>query len=416
MEFEYNENYQHLSSACLNLTDACNLACRYCFVQQHPHYMSLDTAKQAIDFLVKNLRIKKENKYINDDGMCVVTFFGGEPTLMWDQIIVPLVAYAEEKYPLEVDFSITTNAVLLNEERITFLSKHKIHPLLSMDGAKFTQDSNRPAQNGQSSFDAVLKNIPFLLQHFPATTFRATIDQNTVGHTFENYLFAISQGFRNIFMTPNAREEWSLENKNILKREVEKIYWFIANSFCNGEMPINFSMVNDSFIQVLQHDLKVLNEPQGKEIHTTRSPIRCGMGTGFGSIGYDGKIYGCQEQDSKTDKNIFYIGDIFSGIDIDKHISLLDTYSTIATMECNNQEICKQCKLRNICSEWACPSASWDLYKSFFIDSEMNCLWRQYGFDCATVLMKYFVENQNDLFKEYLNNYCDFGAYLKEDA
>ena len=89
-----------------------------------------------------------------------------------------------------------------------------------------------------------------LLQHFPATTFRATIDQNTVGHTFENYLFAISQGFRNIFMTPNAREEWSLENKNILKREVEKIYWFIANSFCNGEMPINFSMVNDSFIQV----------------------------------------------------------------------------------------------------------------------------------------------------------------------
>jgi hypothetical protein len=36
----------------------------------------------------------------------------------------------------------------------------------------------------------VQKNIPILLKYFPNTTFRSTIDENTVDHTFENYVFA----------------------------------------------------------------------------------------------------------------------------------------------------------------------------------------------------------------------------------
>ena len=43
-----------ISSAFLNLTNACNLACRYCFVKQSPDYMSYQTAKDAADFLAAN--------------------------------------------------------------------------------------------------------------------------------------------------------------------------------------------------------------------------------------------------------------------------------------------------------------------------------------------------------------------------
>ena len=31
--FIYKEEYKYLTNVCLNLTDACNLACRYCFVE-----------------------------------------------------------------------------------------------------------------------------------------------------------------------------------------------------------------------------------------------------------------------------------------------------------------------------------------------------------------------------------------------
>ena len=42
MSFEYKEKYKYPTKICLNLTDNCNLACRYCFVEQHPHYMTYD--------------------------------------------------------------------------------------------------------------------------------------------------------------------------------------------------------------------------------------------------------------------------------------------------------------------------------------------------------------------------------------
>ena len=60
-KFKYKEEYGWFTSACLNVTDACNLACRYCFVEQHPHYMTLETAKKCVDFLISNIdkRVKK---------------------------------------------------------------------------------------------------------------------------------------------------------------------------------------------------------------------------------------------------------------------------------------------------------------------------------------------------------------------
>jgi len=54
-EFEYKEYYKYLTNVMLNVTDDCNLACRYCFVEQHPHYMTLDTAKAAVDWQYNNL-------------------------------------------------------------------------------------------------------------------------------------------------------------------------------------------------------------------------------------------------------------------------------------------------------------------------------------------------------------------------
>ena len=127
--------------------------------------------------------------------------------LLYDEIIVPLVLYAEEKYPNLVHFGITTNGTLLNKERIDFLKNHNFSILLSIDGDKETQNFNRPQRNGEGSFDLVEKNIDYLLQNFPMTTFRATLYQPTIKYLYNNYLYAIEKGFKNIFICPNARED-----------------------------------------------------------------------------------------------------------------------------------------------------------------------------------------------------------------
>ena len=132
-KFEYKEEYGWLTNICLNVTDACNLACRYCFVEQHPHYMTLDVAKQAVHFILNNL--EKKNKKFNKNERASITYFGGEPMLMWDEIIVPLTNYIRENnYP--INLSITTNGTLLNEEKIIYLKNKEIFPLLSIDGNK----------------------------------------------------------------------------------------------------------------------------------------------------------------------------------------------------------------------------------------------------------------------------------------
>ena len=79
MEFEYKAHYPYFCNVCLNLTDSCNLACKYCFVQQKPHFMSLETAKKAVDFMVNNFNKAKELGYGQDQ--VNLTFFFCEPTL-----------------------------------------------------------------------------------------------------------------------------------------------------------------------------------------------------------------------------------------------------------------------------------------------------------------------------------------------
>jgi sulfatase maturation enzyme AslB (radical SAM superfamily) len=230
-EFEYKEEYGWLTNICLNVTDACNLACRYCFVEQHPHYMTLDVAKQAVYFILDNL--EKKNKKFNRNDKSILTYFGGEPTIMWDEIIVPLTNWIKEN-DFPINLHITTNGTLLNEDRIQFLHTNNIVPLLSIDGNEKTQNFNRPCQNNNlNCFELVKTNIPLILKYFPDTTFRATIYSKTVENTFENYLFAISQGFKNIFFTPDIRNEWNEQEANQLVKEIQKIFGFYEFCFEN---------------------------------------------------------------------------------------------------------------------------------------------------------------------------------------
>ena len=142
--------------------------------------MTLETAKDAVSWLVSNLHWKKEHGFAKEYDKVSINYFGGEPTLLWDEIIVPLTRWSFETYPKEVGFGITTNGTLLNEERIKFLYAYGIGPLLSIDGAPKTQDFNRPCQNEKlKSSELIMPNKPLLLKYFTKITFRSTIDEET---------------------------------------------------------------------------------------------------------------------------------------------------------------------------------------------------------------------------------------------
>ena len=124
MSFEYLNEYKYPTRVCLNLTDSCNLACKYCFVEQNPHYMTYELAKFAVDFIMQNHAIKG----LANKEKCFLNYFGGEPTLMWDTILVPLTNYIRSNN-LPINLAMTTNGTLLNEERIKFLKENEMRSI-----------------------------------------------------------------------------------------------------------------------------------------------------------------------------------------------------------------------------------------------------------------------------------------------
>ena len=104
---EYKEWFPYITNVCLNVTDSCNLKCIYCFVNNQPHYMDLQVAKDTVDFLYNNYQEKA--KLLENVNTPNITFFGGEPMLMYNEIIKPTVEYAAGAYPGLFSFNITTN-------------------------------------------------------------------------------------------------------------------------------------------------------------------------------------------------------------------------------------------------------------------------------------------------------------------
>lgn len=413
--FEYKEEYGWMTRVCLNVTDACNLACKYCFVEQHPHYMDLQTAKDAAHFILKNL--EKKNKKFNKNEKAKINFFGGEPMLLYDEIIVPLVNYVKENN-LPIDFGMTTNGTLLDEEKILFFKQNNFSLLLSIDGDEYTQNFNRPCQNKNlNSFDLVKKNIPILLKYYPNITFRSTIYSKTVEKTFENYVFAIQQGFKNIFMIPDSRHPWTELEKEQLHQEVHKIYSFLDFCFTSGKgIPINCKPIEESFQKFYEQDLKLLN-PVKTEREINRSPFRCGFGiNGYGSIGYDGSIMGCQEQVSKNNiNNIFYLGNIYQeGVEKDRQENLIKDYIKKIKTCCINKKQCEQCYFNKTCTQEFCPSTSIDLFNKFLIMPEIYCLWKEWLTLDAIILNNKLVEENNEMYKNFLLNRCKFNIYKEK--
>ena len=156
-----------LTTMVLNVTNQCNLSCTYCYEYgedkivdtengRQPKFMSEETARQSVDFM---LRESGANKVAH------VTFFGGE-TLLNFPVLVKTVAYARRRgaeLGKDVDFSLTTNATLLRPEVIEFLAEERIGVTISIDGPREMQDKFRVFHNGAGSYDVVAPKIKALL-------------------------------------------------------------------------------------------------------------------------------------------------------------------------------------------------------------------------------------------------------------
>lgn len=148
-----------MSSVTLELTEKCNLRCKYCiYGETNENYrcfgskdMSFDTARKAIDFLMEH---SKRDKKV------YIGFYGGEPLLKFD-LIKEICEYTETNFPdREIMYSMTTNGTLINTEIAKYLaSKRNLSLVISLDGPEDIHDSNRVFINNRGSFSETMKGL-----------------------------------------------------------------------------------------------------------------------------------------------------------------------------------------------------------------------------------------------------------------
>ena len=155
----------------LNLTEDCNLRCKYCIYTDYYKYtrkpskskMKLETGKKAMDYFFK---LNEQHARRNPGKRLAINFYGGEPFLCLSTMD-KLIAHAKKNSPLPFDFFITTNGLLLKDEVADFIVNNKLLIAISLDGSKENHDRNRITINGRGSFDIAYSNIKRFLDRYP---------------------------------------------------------------------------------------------------------------------------------------------------------------------------------------------------------------------------------------------------------
>lgn len=354
-----NDNFRiPITSACLNITDTCNFNCRYCFVNHQPNNMSFKIADDACQWILNN----------TVNGNPSLFFFGGEPTLRWDDIIIPIV----KKYP-NFNYSITTNGFVLDKEKIDFLADNNFAIMLSMDGAKETQSYNR----NENSFEKLDAIIPYLLKKLPNTNFRGTIIPATCKNTFENILYAFNKGFKSCYFTINIFEEWNEFHRQLLEEEIKKFTLAYINSFVNNKSFIHFSSFEEMIKLLIKKELDLLDN--------NVNIYKCGLGNGYGAIDYKGDIYTCQEIVTYRENNAqFKIGNIYTGIDNNNLDCLVnDIVNDLPVV--NNIGECGDCPLKFCCKKNICQINNFICNNHCLIQSENQCWWNKLLYKYASL-------------------------------
>jgi uncharacterized protein len=151
-----------VKALCLHIAHDCNMACKYCFAEEGEYHgdrsmMSLEVGKKAIDFLAANSKNRKNLE---------IDFFGGEP-LMNFQVVKDIVEYAkslEVEFNKNFRFTITTNGILLDEDKMDFINENMYNVVLSCDGRKEKHDFMRPVTNNKGSYDVVMPKFKKMIE------------------------------------------------------------------------------------------------------------------------------------------------------------------------------------------------------------------------------------------------------------
>lgn len=318
-----------IKAMCLNVAHDCNLRCKYCFASTgdfggERKLMSVETGKKAIDFLLKYSGTRRNLE---------MDFFGGEPLMNFD-VVKEVVQYArskEKEYNKNFRFTITTNGILLTDDKIDFINQEMSNVVLSIDGRKEINDRLRTRVDGSGCHDDILPKFKKLVdarggdQYYVRGTFTKYNKDFTedVLHFYENGFDQIS--IEPVVTSPDLPYALVEEDLPEVFAEYEKLSKVIIEKRKKGEFFNFFHFMID-----LDQGPCAIKRLRG-----------CGCGNEYVSVTPEGDVYPCHQFVGQKQWIMGHVDDLSVNEDMKNDFAKSTVYA---------KEECKNCWAKFYCS------------------------------------------------------------------
>lgn len=357
---EYNKD-NIVKAMCLHVAHDCNLKCKYCFASQgnfkgDRSMMSLETGKKALEFLAKNSG-KRRNLEVD--------FFGGEP-LMNFQVVKDLVAYGrelEKNCNKNFRFTITTNGVLLDDEKMAFINENMENVVLSLDGRKPVNDEMRLTISGEGSYDVILPKIKRMVELRGEKDYyvRGTFTSKNTDFGKDAMEFH-KNGFKKISIEPVVapdKMDYALKKEHM--SDVLKEYEDFSRDYIKLKREDPDFMFFHFMIDLEQGPCVI------------KRAVGCGAGSEYVAITPEGDIYPCHQFVGEKD---FLLGDLESGI---VNVELREKFKNANVY---TKKECRECWARFYCSG-GCHANAHYAHGDILRPYELGCEMEKKRVECA---------------------------------
>lgn len=302
------------------VTNKCNMHCKYCYVTEKKGcaFFKEEDIGNLLKFISTHIE-EKETIYFN--------FFGGEPLLAYD-IIKKIVEAMLIFYDNNVQYSLTTNGLLLNNEMISFFINNHFLISLSWDGCEKAHDYNRiDVWNNGTYWRVREKYLLLKSSGLDSMRVRATFNSKTYISLKESIkdMLIVDSDIHAVFVPDYFDKNWNIYKLNELTNIISEI----------------------------KHDFKLNNITLIGD--TNKKEKCCNGGINNYHINVDGRIYPCS---FIVNVDSFCIGNITNGLIQSKIDMFAKEYQSAL-------DTCIGCDYEKYCLSYKCRFLNYSLTGHF---------------------------------------------------